>query len=311
MPVTLDYMRKHLPTLIQLTLGAALAALSVETFLSPNNLFDGGVVGVSMISSHLTGLSLGLLSILLNLPFLLVGLRRLGRKFVIKAALSMLVFSICATLFEHLSHATGDTLLATAFGGVLLGIGVGLVLRGGGCLDGTEVVGILVSRRAGISTGTIVLLINVVIYGAAGLLFGPDRGMYSLIMYFVGAKVIDLVEMGGVSTKAVMIVTDDGREIADQIYLRLGRTVTHVPARGYVSAEAKDMLYCVITRAEVFELREILAEVPGSSFATVSEVSEVIGRHMTTDEAVELAMGEHHDEDADGTAPEGSAETDG
>ena len=310
MPAMLEYAKKHLPTLIQLTLGAALAALSVETFLTPNNLFDGGVVGVSMISSHLTGLSLGLLNILLNLPFLLIGFRRLGRKFVIKAALAMLVFSFCTMQFEHLSHATNDTLLATAFGGVLLGIGVGLVLRGGGCLDGTEVVGILVNRRAGISTGTVVLLINVIVYGVAGFLFGPNHGMYSLIMYFVGAKVIDLVEMGGVSTKAVMIVTEDGKAIADQIYLQLGRTVTRIPAQGYVSAEAKDMLYCVITRAEIYELKEILAEVPGSSFATVSEVSEVIGRHMTTDEAVEFAMEERPGEDGEAT-PESPSETKG
>ena len=290
MPLTPSHIRKSLQTLIQLTLGAVLAALSVETFLAPNNLFDGGVVGISMILSHLTGFSLGLLNIVLNLPFLLIGLRELGRKFVLKASYSMLVFSLCTMQFEHLSHATNDTLLATAFGGVLLGIGVGLVLRGGGCLDGTEVVGILVNRRAGISTGTVVLLINVGVYGAAGFLFGPNHGMYSLIMYFIGARVIDMVEMGGISTKAVMIVTENGKEIADQIYLRLGRTVTHIPAHGYVSAEAKDMLYCVITRAEVFELKEILAEVPGSSFATVSEVSEVIGQHITTDEAVELAM---------------------
>lgn len=300
--MTTANMKKHLSTLIQLTLGAALAALSVEIFLSPNNLFDGGVVGVSMIASHLTGLPLGALTIVLNLPFLLVGLRRLGRKFVVKALYAMVVFSVCTTQFGHLAHATDDVLLATAFGGVMLGIGVGLVLRGGGCLDGTEVVGILVNRRAGISTGTVVLLINVLVYGAAGFLFGADRGMYSLIMYFIGARVIDMVEMGGVSTKAVMIVTGNGKEIADQIYLRLGRTVTHLSARGYVSAEEKDFLYCVITRAEVFELKEIIAEVPGSSFATVSEVSEVIGRYLTTDEAVELAMeeGGSGDTSADG-----------
>ena len=273
--------------------------MSVETFLAPNNLFDGGVVGVSMIASHLAPVPLGLLVVLLNLPFLIVGMRWLGRKFVAKAALSMAMFSICTMQFGNLVHATEDTLLATAFGGVLLGIGVGLVLRGGGCLDGTEVVGILVNRKAGISTGTVVLGMNILVYGMAGLLFGADRGMYSLIMYFIGARVIDMVEMGGISTKAVMIVTDDSKAIADQIYLRLGRTVTHIRARGYVSDEEKDLLYCVITRAEVFELKEIIAAVPGSSFATVSDVLEVIGRHMTTDEAVTLAMREHYGEDAE------------
>lgn len=299
MSVVLAYVRKHLITLVLLTAGAFLAALSVEVFLAPNKLFDGGVVGISMIGSHLMPVPLGLLTIALNVPFLLVGRKQLGNKFVVKAAYAMTLFSIGTVLLNRLSPATDDVLLATAFGGVLLGVGVGLVLRGGGCLDGTEVVGILLNRKAGISTGTAVLGMNVIVYGAAGLMFGADRGMYSLIMYFVGARVIDMVEMGGVSTKAVMIITDDGKKIADQIYLRLGRTVTHIPARGYVSAEAKDMLYCVITRAEIFELREIIAEVPGSSFATVSDVSEVIGQHLTTDEAVEMAMQDHFGDDSD------------
>ena len=263
-----------------LTIGAAMAAFSVEEFLSPNDLFDGGVVGVSMIGSHLTGLSLGLLNVLLNLPFLLVGMRKLGKHFVAKAAYSMVVFSACTFLFEHMTQATGDVLLATAFGGVLLGVGVGLVLRGGGCLDGTEIVGILVNRSAGVSVGTVVLLINVAVYGVAGVLFGPDRGMYSLIMYFIGARVIDMVEMGGASTKSALIVTENGQELADLIYERLGRTVTHFTAEGYVSAAPKDMLYCVITRAEVFELKEIIAEVPGSSFTTISDVSEIVGNHI-------------------------------
>ena len=286
-------LRKHLPTALMLGVGAALAALSVEIFLSPNALFDGGVVGASMIASHLLPVPFALLSVLLNVPFLVAGSRVLGRKFVLKAACAMVVFSACATAFGALAPATEDPLLATAFGGVLLGIGVGLVLRGAGCLDGTEVVGILANRRYGIGTGTIVLMINVAVYAVAGLMFGADRGMYSLIMYFIGAKVIDVVEMGINGTRSVVIVTEDGRAIADQIYLRLGRTVTHIAARGYVSAEEKDMLYCVITRAEVFELKEILSEVPGSSFATISEVSEIVGRHLTTDEAVEIAMREH------------------
>lgn len=292
-PTPGEFARRHLPTFVQLTLGAVLAALAVEAFLAPNSLFDGGVVGASMILAHITPASFALLNILLNVPFLVVGRRRLGTRFTLKALYAMVVFSACTSLFGGIAEATEDVLLATAFGGVLLGMGVGLVLRGGGCLDGTEVVGILVNRRAGISTGTVVLAINVVVYGIAGALFGADRGMYSLIMYFIGARVIDMVETGGTTTKSVIIVTDRGREIADQIYLRLGRTVTHMTATGYVSTEQKDMLYCVITRAELFELKEIVAEAPGSSFATVSEVSEIIGRHLTTDEAVEIAMSEH------------------
>ena len=118
------------------------------------------------------------------------------------------------------------------------------------------------------------------VYGAAGFLFGPNQGMYSLIMYFIGARVIDMVEMGGISTKAVMIVTENGKAIADQIYLRLGRTVTYIPAHGYVSAEAKDMLYCVITRIELSTMRKIIEHNDYSAFMSVSDVSEIIGNHI-------------------------------
>ena len=274
--------RDRLLSWAMLTAGAVIAAFSVEEFLAPNDLFDGGVVGVSMILAHLTHLPLGLLNVALNLPFLFVGYRRLGKRFVVKAGWGMAVFSVCTALFEPLAQATADTLLATAFGGVLLGAGVGLVLRGGGCLDGTEIVGILVNRAHGISVGTVVLSINVAVYAAAGALFGIDHGMYSLIMYFIGARVIDMVEMGSASTKSAFIITDHGQELADLIYERLGRTVTYLQARGYVSAESKDVLYCVVTRAEVFELKALIAEVPGSSFTTISEVSEIVGQHLKT-----------------------------
>ena len=272
--------------------GAVLAAFAVEEFLAPNDLFDGGVVGVSMIGAHLTGLPLGLLNVALNLPFLVLGARKVGRRFVAKAGFAMAVFSLCTELFAPLAQATSDTLLATAFGGVLLGAGVGLVLRGGGCLDGTEIVGVLVNRARGVSVGTVVLAINVGVYAAAGALFGPDRGMYSLIMYFIGSRVIDMVEMGGGSTKSALIVTDHGSQLADLIYERLGRTVTYLSARGYVSGQNKDVLYCVVTRAEVFGLKEIIDEVPGSSFTTISEVSEIVGAHLTTEEAEAQAKGQ-------------------
>ena len=129
--------------------------------------------------------------------------------------------------------------MATAFGGALLGVGVGLVLRGGGCLDGTEIVGILVSRRSDLSIGKIVLIINIVIYTVAGALFGIDRGLYSILMYFITSKVIDFVELDWDETKSVMIITDQGRVVADAIYKNLGRTVTFMKGEGFVSNSEK------------------------------------------------------------------------
>ena len=179
-----------------------------------------------------------------------------------------------------MENATEEMLLAITYGGVLLGLGVGLVLKGGGCLDGTEVVAVLLNRNLSVSTGQIILIFNVFIFSVAGFVFDADRGMYSLLMYFITSKVIDVVEIGFESTKSVMVITDDGRRLADEIFEKLGRTVTFMRGEGLVSSNEKDILYCVVTRAEIHELKALLNDFPGSTFTTISEVSEVVGRHI-------------------------------
>ena len=272
--------KEHLLSFIMLTIGSLLAAFSMEEFLVPNSIFDGGVAGVAMISEHYLPVTLGLLVAIMNLPFLIVAFRKLGKSFVIKAGYSMLLFSILLVVFRNMADATDDLLLATAFGGALLGVGVGLVLRGGGCLDGTEIVGILVSRRSDLSIGKIVLIINVIIYGVAGALFGIDRGLYSILMYFITSKVIDFVELDWDETKAVMVITDQGKLVADAIYIELGRTVTFMKGEGFVSNTEKDIIYCVITRAEIYEMRRIIHSLDIEAFTTISDVSEIIGNHV-------------------------------
>ena len=272
--------KEHLLSFIMLTIGSAFAAFSMDEFLVPNSIFDGGVAGVAMISEHYLPITLGLLVAIMNLPFLIVAFNKLGKSFVIKAGYSMLLFSILLVVFRNMAEATDDLLLATAFGGALLGVGVGLVLRGGGCLDGTEIVGILVSRRSDLSIGKIVLIINVIIYGVAGALFGIDRGLYSILMYFITSKVIDFVELDWDETKAVMVITDQGKLVADAIYTELGRTVTFMKGEGFVSNTEKDIIYCVITRAEIYEIRRIIHSLDIEAFTTISDVSEIIGTHV-------------------------------
>ena len=264
-----------------LTAGAILAAFAVEEFLEPNALFDGGVTGVSMMLAHFTPLPLSAYVVLVNLPFVIVAWRQLGKRFVVKFVYSIVVFSLFTMVFAPLQEATEDVFLATLYGGLALGAGVGLVMRGGGCLDGTEIVAILANRKAGVSVGSVILGINVVIFAVAGILFGLDRGMYSLAMYFVTSRVIDFVEMGPSETKAVLMMCDDGHELAQRIYEDLGRTVTFLRGRGLVSDAEKDVLYCVVTRAELYELKEIIAEC-GGAFSTISEVSEIVGEHIKT-----------------------------
>ena len=272
-------------TIIMLTVGSVTAAFALEEFLVPNHVFDGGVTGISMILHNFIPLKLGVLVIILNIPFIIVGLKKLGKTFIVKAVYSLIVFSIMTGVFEPLKDATDDEILAVTFGGVFLGIGVGLVLRGGGVLDGTEIVAVLLSRKLSISTGQIVLIFNMVIYFVAGCVFGLDRGMYSLLMYFITSKVIDIVEIGWNNTKSVMIITDKGRVLADKIYEELGRTVTFMKGEGLVSKDEKDILYCVVTRAEIHELKHIINSVGGSSFSAISDVSEIIGRHIKTNES--------------------------
>lgn len=269
-----------------LALGAAIAAFAVEEFLVPNTILDGGVIGVGIMINHLSGVPLSVLTVVLNAPFLVLGGMRLGRSFTVKAAFSMAVFSACVAVFGTWTSATGDPLLAVCFGGVLLGLGVGIVIREGGCLDGTEAVAILLSRRTNLAVGEMVLGMNVVIYGVAGLLFGLDRAMYSLLTYFITSKVLDMVESEMDQAKAALIVTDDARQICDLIYRQMGRTVTIMDGEGMVSGRKK-VLYCVITKFEMRELREIIDSVDQSAFVTMLDVAEIIGNHIKSDKVLE------------------------
>ena len=265
---------------LYLTFGAIIAAFSIEEFLVPNNLFDGGVTGISMILAHFIPVNLGVLIFLVNLPFVYLAYKKMGHRFVINVVYAIMLFSVMTGVFEPVREATDEMLLAVTYGGVLLGVGVGMVLRGGGCLDGTEIVAVILNRNLSISVGQIILGFNVIIFGIAGAIFDLDRGMYSLLMYFVSSKVIDIVEIGFENAKSVIIISNDGQEVSQAIYERLGRTVTFMHGEGLVSNGEKDILYCVITRAEIYELKQILREIPGSTFTTISDVSEIVGNHI-------------------------------
>ena len=263
-----------------ISVGAVVAAFALEEFLVPFTILDGGIVGISMIISQLSGWPLGVLTIVLNIPFMILGYRRLGKRFLIKAIYAMIVFSSFLGVFENMKEVTNQEILVVVFGGVLLGIGVGLILRHGGCLDGTEIVAMLLSHKTEFSVGQIVLFFNIVIYSVAGFLFGPDRALYSLLTYFITSKIIDIVENGMEQGKSVMIITDHGKDIADKIYSQLGRTCTQMEGKGMVSNGKKTVLYCVITRVEVPAIKKIINDADVSAFMTISDVSEIVGNHI-------------------------------
>lgn len=272
---------KHfIRSMILLTIGAIFSAFSIEEFLLPNHLFDGGITGISMIISHFIKIKLGLLIILINIPFMLLGFKKMNHIFVLKMIYAIGIMSLMTGFMQPMHEATDETILAVVYGGLILGLGVGLVLKGGGCLDGTEVVAVVLSKTTSLSVGQVILFFNIFIFLTAGFLFDLDKGLYSLMMYFISSKVIDIIDIGFESTKSVMIITDEGDRLADKIYKELGRTVTFIPGEGYISGNVKNILYCVITRAEIHDLKEIVDEYSDSAFMTISDVSEIFGKHI-------------------------------
>ena len=279
-----EKMKEWIISIAGLTAGAALAAAALENFLIPFKVLDGGLNGIGMIINFISGIPLSILIVILNIPFFIIGFIQLGKEFIIKYAYAIVVFSLLLEQFKEMTNATQDSLLATVFGGVILGIGVGMVIRSGGCIDGTEMVAILINKKFSFSVGQTIFCFNIVIYSIAGFLFGWDRTMYSLMAYFITSQLIDIVENGFSKTKSVMIITNDGRKIADDIYSRLGRTVTSLEGEGLISGK-KVVLYCVITQMELIELRKIVRDADESAFVTVSDVSEIVGKHIKKNDA--------------------------
>ena len=264
---------------LMLTLGSIIGAFALETILIPNTILDGGVTGISIIISKLTSIPLSILVLILNIPFVYIGYKNMGKGFLMRTVYSMVLFSLSLSYFAYFDTLIDTILLATVYGGALLGLGVGLVIHAGGCVDGTESVALVISKKTSLSVGQVVLIFNLIIYFVAGFIFGIDRALYSLLTYFITYKVIDLVSEGFEQAKAALIVTEKGTDMAEEIYKKLGRTVTKLKGKGLISGE-KEVLYCVLTRIEVFELKRICENLDQSSFISILEVSEIIGDHI-------------------------------
>lgn len=260
-----------------LFIGSILAAVGLEIFLIPNNIIDGGVVGISIMLSYLSHYPLGLFVFCLNIPFLILGYNHIGKTFVISTLFSISSLSIWVTFLRPIPGLTEDLLLAAVFGGITLGIGVGLIIRYGGSLDGTEIIAIILDKKTGFSVGEIVMFFNLFILSSAGLVFGWDKAMYSLIAYFIAFKMIDITIEGLDETKSVMIISEDSEVIAEKVMARLGRGVTILSGKGGYSGEERNVLYLVITRLEIVKLKVIIDEIDPNAFVTISGVHEVMG----------------------------------
>lgn len=258
-------------------IGATLVAIGLEIFLIPNRVIDGGIVGISIIMSHIFHLNLGLLLFLLNLPFLFLGYKQIGKTFAVSTFYGVIIMSVGTNLLHHIAPLTEDPLLATVFGGIILGIGVGMVIRYGGSLDGTEILAILFNARSPLSVGQIVLILNIFILGSAGFLFGWDRAMYSLMAYFIAFKIIDTTIEGFNETKAAWIISDKPESLGDCILYRLGRGVTYLNGEGAYSGEVKKVIFCIITRLEEAKLKSIVEDIDPEAFLAIGNIHDVQG----------------------------------
>ncbi|MBE1555592.1 YitT family protein [Sporosarcina limicola] len=276
-----DHKKEALSHLIRryilISLGTTFAAVALELFLIPNSVIDGGIIGVSLILNFMTGIPFGILILLINLPFLFFGYKHIGKNFFISSSYAIALLAIIEFPLKSVSAFVTDPLLATVFGGLLLGAGVGLVIRNGGALDGTEILGILLTRKIPFSVGEFVMFFNIFIFGWAGFVLGSEQAMYSIITYYIASKMIDAVIQGLDETKAVIIVSDEHEDLGVAINERLGRSVTKLHGKGGFSESEKDVIYVVVTRLEISKLKQIAHDIDPSAFLTIMNTQETHG----------------------------------
>lgn len=249
----------------------------MEIFLVPNGIIDGGIVGISIMLSHISGIKLGLFLFVLNLPFFFFGYKQMGKTFTITSISAVTILSIFTTLFTPVPGFTNDPLLAAVFGGVILGIGVGLVIRYGGSSDGTEILAVLFNKFSPFSVGETVMFFNIIILGTAGFVFGWNHAMYSLIAYFIAFKMIDITIEGLESSRSVWIISSKPVDIGDALNDRLGRGITYLNGEGAYSGDDKQVIFTVITRLEEAKLKSIVDDIDPGAFLAVGDIHDVKG----------------------------------
>ncbi len=275
-------MKTFLKDLFFLTLGSLIYAFAIEGFLVPSRIIDGGVTGVSMILNTVSNIPLGILILVINIPFIVLALQKLGKRFVISTFYSILVFSAGVTLFNHILHGhciieNLELFLVSIFGGLILGSGVGLVIRNGASLDGTEILAIYTTKKIPFSVGEIIMFINLFIFTVAGFVYDWQHAMYSIVTYFIAYKTMDVVIEGLNESKSVFVITDYSKEIGTDIIEKMDVSVTYIDAEGGYSGQKKRIVYCVISRLQVQKLKEIAKNIDPRAFIAIENVYEVEG----------------------------------
>lgn len=264
-----------------ISLGILSATFGLKGFLLPDGFLDGGAVGISLLVNVLTGINLSYLIILINIPFIIIGYTQVSKIFALKTLVSIVALALCLSLFEF-PLITHDKLLIAFFGGFFLGLGIGLSIRGGCVLDGTEVLAIYTSRISALTVGDFILILNIIIFAVAAYLINIETALYAILTYLVASKIVDFVVHGIEEYTSVIIVSKKSNDIKDAIIEKMGRGVTVLKGRsGYGKQGHRehdiDVIYTVITRLELQKLKTEIAKLDGEAFVVENSVNDIKG----------------------------------
>lgn len=261
---------------VYITLGVFSAGLGLKGFLLPNNFIDGGVTGISMLLAHIFELPLSYLIVIINAPFIFFGFRQIGKVFGIKTiiAISALALSLIFVKFPEITH---DKLLAAVFGGFFLGAGIGLSIRGGSVLDGTEIMALIISKTSNITVGEVIFLANVVIFSVSAMVLDIETAMYSTITYLAASKTVNFIIHGIEEYTGIIIVSAKSKEVKDIIIKDMGRGVTIYKGKRGFTNQDQDIIFCVITRLEIMKLKTAIKKVDPTAFIVMHTINDTTG----------------------------------
>jgi uncharacterized membrane-anchored protein YitT (DUF2179 family) len=269
-------MIKYAIRALGLALGALIYTIGLDIFLVPNNVIDGGVVGIALMAAQLTGISFSIFIVVLNIPFFVLGYKKIGLFFTVSSLFAVSSLSVWSS-FIHRPAITSDPFLSTIYGGIIIGLGVGLIIRWGGSLDGTEILAIIADKKMPFSVGEIIMFFNLFILGSSAFVFSYDSAMYSLVAYFIAYKMIDIVTNGLDEMKGILIVTSKHDDVSHLLTRRMGRAVTLLNGEGAYKREKTKVLYCVVSRLEITKLKEAIRGVDPHAFVSIFDIREAHG----------------------------------
>jgi len=262
---------------VYVIVGAAVVAIGFNVFLLPNQVASGGVSGISTILHGLFGWNPGLVQYAFNIPLFLAGVLILGKKFGVKSFVGTLTLPFVVLITDNWEPWTDNPLLGALFGGIVVGLGIGLVFKGNASTGGTDLLAQIITKYTGLSLGTSVLLIDGIIAISAAIVFDLEKGLYALIGLYVTTKTIDIIQLGFSQSKMVYIITLKQDEVRDAIYAEINRGVTKLPAIGGYTGQARPVLMVVVYQTEFTKLKQLIKNVDPSAFVIVSDAYEVLG----------------------------------